>query len=88
MHRHAAVQIVTPKTTPKKAFAPDEVCGQAPARAVLLVMASLRTASFKHDELDLSDDREDRRAEVTANMQQMVTLNRGFRCAKVDIHTV
>ncbi len=66
MHHHAAVQVLTPKVTPKKAFIPDKVCRQASARAILLVVGlTLRTASSKHDWVNLSDNMGDPKAEMT-----------------------
>lgn len=52
------------------------------------MIESLRTASFKHDELNLFDATEDRRAEMTANVKQTVALNQAFKCAKVDTRCV
>ena len=53
-----------------------------------MVGLTLRTAAFKHDLVNLSDNMEKRQAEVTADAKQIVTLNQGFRCAKVDTHCV
>lgn len=62
---------------------------QALARGVLLVVGlTLRTAAFKHDFINLSDNMENRQAEVTADAEQVVSLNQGFRCATVDTHCV
>ncbi len=89
MHRHAAVQLLTSEVTPKKAFAPDEVCRQASAGAVLLTMGlTLGTASFKHDLVHLSDNSEDRKAEMTASTKQIANRNQAPKCAKMDTRCV
>jgi len=53
-----------------------------------VVGLTLRTASFKQDRRNLSDDMEDRTAEMTANMQQIVSFNQAFRYTKVDTRFV
>ena len=40
-----------------------------------MVGLTLRTAAFKHDLVNLSDNMENRQAEVTADAKQIVTLN-------------